>query len=250
MAEVRTSRTAAAQAGTSLQAYREKYRLKIKSSSQNIGFYVECVECVFMWKMCSVGLWGYVGMNCVECNEHSRTFRKVPEPSLGKQTHHSINTTSRCPTKNVPEGSGRFRNLPEASGMFLHTTQNKKVPEPSGSFWNVLSCMQPPPPLISRLLSTTPDCDVKFFLYWLSISTLIWFQSVQSIWSRPLPPSMKSPCPPVISCHRSHISPPSRCVNVDVSMKYLPPVRYTTNIRSIPAPTMRRNLEINEIENI
>ena len=63
MAEVRTSRTAAAQAGSSLQAYREKYRLKIKSSSQNIGFYVECVE----------------------CNEHSRTFRKVPEHSLGER---------------------------------------------------------------------------------------------------------------------------------------------------------------------
>ena len=92
-------------------------------------------------------------MSCTQ--EHSRSFRKVPEPS---------GTFLVCVVcKNIPEASGRFRNLPEPSGTFLvgnciygmscialyglcyeNDFPPKKVPEPSGTFRNLLSlcCMQ------------------------------------------------------------------------------------------------------------
>ena len=48
-----------------------------------------------------------IEMSCMQ--EHSRTFRKVPEPS----------GTFLVWCKNIPEASGRFRKLPEGSGTFL-----------------------------------------------------------------------------------------------------------------------------------
>ena len=61
-------------------------------------------------------------------NDEFVSPKKVPEPS---------GTFLVCVVcKNIPEASGRFRNLPEPSGTFLVC---KNIPEASGRFRNILS---------------------------------------------------------------------------------------------------------------
>ena len=110
----------------------------------------------------------------------------------------------------------RFRNLPEASGMFLHTTQTKKVPEGSGTFRNLpetsgmFSCtiLDSRFLLISRLIikyNSRLWCKILSLL--VGCQSQLWFDSNLSNPSEvvlsPLPPSKKS----------LSSSPPSRCVN-------------------------------------
>ena len=89
-------------------------------------------------------------------------FRNLPEPSWGKRryvtkcnTTHSINTTSRWPTKKVPEPSGRFRKLLECYCIQHKLRRFRKVPEGSGSFWNVLACNT------THSINTTSRCPTK-----------------------------------------------------------------------------------------
>ena len=109
---------------------------------------------------------------CVECNEPSRTFRKVPEPSgrfrkvpepsgtfrnllwgnvitvtkcnkNNTTQHKPYNAIPGAPTKiecSSPEPSGRFRNLPECSCIQRKLRRFRKVPEGSGTFRKLLEC--------------------------------------------------------------------------------------------------------------
>ena len=113
----------------------------------------------------------------------------IPEPSgtfwnllwgnvvtLQRNTTHSINTTSRCPTKNVPEGSGTFRKLlecsciqhklrkfqkvPEASGMFLHATHFTIIKYNSRLWCKILSLL-----VVNLNFDLIPICPIHLKSY-------------------------------------------------------------------------------------